>query len=382
MKTWSQVIVVLTVLLWCSRGYPHQVPNSVVNFDFGAQTVRAELLMPLSELRDALGELRGVDTAKQAVEHDVALIAYVLKHVSAASVDGSPWTIEVTSIGATSFDAHEYLNVVLALKPPEHGSARQFVWHDDAITHEVRNHFIMLVARSDFATGLIGADAQFIAVLQHPMTTFTIDRGAPQAGAGFRAAFQLGVAHIVQGTDHLLFLLTLLLPASLVAVNKHWQGRRTLSSALRQLVAVVTAFTMGHSVALAGSVAYAWQAPSQPIEILIAASILVSAIHASRPVFPGREPLIAGLFGVIHGLAFATALNNHVLDSSSKTFAILGFNLGIESVQILVILLAMPILYVTQPMRFSVPLRQALSILAGGIALFWIIGRLGFASIV
>jgi hypothetical protein len=138
---------------------------------------------------------------------------------------------------------------------------------------------------------------------------------------------------------------------------------------------------MGHSVALAGSVAYAWHVPAQPIEVLIAASILVSAIHALRPLFPGREPLIAGLFGVIHGLAFGTALNNHVLDLSSKAFAILGFNLGIESVQILVILLAMPILYLTQPMRFSVPLRQALSVLAGGIALFWIIGRLGFSSI-
>src|SRR6201999_1656522 len=101
----------------------------------------------------------------------------------------------------------------------------------------------------------------------------------------------------------------LLLPAPLVALAGRWRGRATMRRSLVHILGIVTAFTLGHSLTLALSGFGLVRLPSRPVEVLIAISILVSAIHAMRPLFPGREALIAASFGLVHGLAFASALN-------------------------------------------------------------------------
>jgi HupE / UreJ protein len=142
--------------------------------------------------------------------------------------------------------------------------------------------------------------------------------------SGFAGAFHLGVRHIAEGTDHLLFLLTLLLPAPLLAVANRWNGRATVRRSLNQIVRIVTAFTLGHTLTLALSGFGLVRLSSRPVEVLIAVSILVSAIHAIRPLFPGREAIIAASFGLIHGLAFASALNELESRAGTALSACLG----------------------------------------------------------
>jgi hypothetical protein len=358
----------------------HQVPNSVVDFDFGADLVRAELLMPASELRLAFRDAPVSDGPHATPGQDAALRAYVLQHVHANAPDGRPWNRAIDSVRVVQLEAHDYIDMVISMKPPPNMSAREFTWIDDAITHQVMNHFIMLVVRSDYDAGLIGQDSKLIGFLQHPKDTFTINRGIPSAGSGFRAAFELGVDHIAAGADHLLFLLTLLLPASLIAVNGRWQTRRLLAATLRRLAAIVTAFTIGHSLTLIGSVAFGWQVSSQPVEVLIAMSILVSAIHAWRPLFPGRESLVAGGFGLIHGLAFASALGSHVVDPSSKALTIVGFNLGIETFQIVIVAITVPLLCLLRPTGISVAVRRFGAAFAGTSAIVWGFERLDLGA--
>ncbi len=105
---------------------------------------------------------------------------------------------------------------------------------------------------------------------------------------------------------------------------------------------MVTAFTIGHSITLIGGAFFGWALPSRPVEVLIAISILVSAIHACRPLFPGREAWVAGGFGLVHGLAFATLIGRFGLEPLQKAQSILGFNLGIELVQLGVVLAILP----------------------------------------
>ena len=115
--------------------------------------------------------------------------------------------------------------------------------------------------------------------------------------------------HIAEGTDHLLFLLTLLLPAPLLASGGRWNRSAIIRQSLLHILGIVTAFTLGHSLTLALAGFGIVRTPSRPVEVLIATSILVLAIHALRPIFPGKEAAIAAFFGLIHGFAFASALS-------------------------------------------------------------------------
>jgi hypothetical protein len=161
-------------------------------------------------------------------------------------------------------------------------------------------------------------------------------------GLQLSSLFHLGMRHIAEGTDHLLFLLTLLLPAPLLAIGARWAAPATVRQSLLHILGIVTAFTIGHSLTLTLAAMNFVQVPSQPVEVLIALSILVSAVHALRPIFPGREAWTTAFFGLIHGLAFASTLDRLGLSRSNRVAGILSFNLGIETMQLLVVALLLP----------------------------------------
>jgi HupE / UreJ protein len=193
--------------------------------------------------------------------------------------------------------------------------------------------------------------------------------------SGFGAVFGLGMRHIAEGTDHLLFLLALILPAPLLAVNGRWGGTVRTRESLLRILRVVTAFTVGHSITLALAALGRLHVPSRPIELLIAMSILVSAAHAVRPLFPGREAAIAASFGLIHGLAFATALSDLGFGGGYRLVAILGFNFGVETMQLIVVAAIMPSLLLLSRTRAYTALRIGGALFAGSAAVGWIVER-------
>ena len=174
--------------------------------------------------------------------------------------------------------------------------------------------------------------------------------------------------HIAEGTDHLLFLLVLLFPAPLLVRNARWAGYSEIRPCLLKIAKIVTAFTVGHSLTLAAGAMNLIHVPSRPIEVLIAVSILVSAVHALRPVFPGREPVIAGCFGLVHGMAFATTLAGLGLGRWDRVASIFGFNLGIEAMQLVVVAIALPSLILLSRTRLYPSIRTAGALFAGAVA--------------
>ena len=204
----------------------------------------------------------------------------------------------------------------------------------------------------------------------------------PQPSHGWLSAvaagnlFQLGMHHIAEGTDHLLFLLVLLLPAPLLVYGSRWSGVATMRGSLLRILKIVTAFTIGHSITLALAALGFVHVPSRPIEVLIAVSILVSAIHALRPCFPGKEAWIAAFFGLIHGLAFAATLNQLGLARWDRIAGILSFNLGIETMQLVVVAATMPSLILMSRSRAYPALRVTGALFAGLASIGWITERL------
>ena len=155
---------------------------------------------------------------------------------------------------------------------------------------------------------------------------------APRGLAGtFAAYFLLGVAHIFEGADHLLFVFALV---PLVPDRRH-------------LVAVVTAFTLAHSLSLAAATLGWLVVPAPPVEAVVALSIMFLAAELARP--PGAPPtlsrrwpaLVAFAFGLLPGLGFARALLDIGLPKGEIPAALLAFNLGVEAGQLLFIALVL-----------------------------------------
>ncbi len=175
---------------------------------------------------------------------------------------------------------------------------------------------------------------------------------------GIESFFKLGLGHILGGYDHLLFLLALLLvPAS------GWA-----------LLRIITAFTLAHSVTLALSALQILQLPGALVEATIAASI---AYVAGENVFrrqPGRHRVVVTLiFGLVHGCGFGDILLTLGLPQGHRVAALLGFNLGVETGQILVVAALLPVLrWVARQPRGLVVLNTMSAMLSlGGLWLLW-----------
>jgi hydrogenase/urease accessory protein HupE len=174
-----------------------------------------------------------------------------------------------------------------------------------------------------------------------------------------------GMAHILTGWDHLAFVLCLCLLA---------RGRR--------LVLLVTLFTLGHSISLAGGF-YDWiRLPMPPVEAVIALSILFmarEAWHGGGDDAWQRQALITGSFGLLHGLGFATALSEMAVPAADRLLALLCFNLGVEAGQLLFVAAVLALLALAGD-RGGRLVRPAALLIAGAMAGFWLLQRLaGFA---
>lgn len=157
----------------------------------------------------------------------------------------------------------------------------------------------------------------------------------------FSIYLRLGFEHIsnLAGFDHILFLI------ALCAVYRIEQWR--------SIIILVTAFTIGHSVTLVLTSVGSLTIPSNIVEFLIPTTILLTAIHnvfgdgrSASPLKPGWNYLIALLFGFIHGMGFSNYFRALLMDDSSIAIPLLGFNLGIELGQLLVVLLVVGVAYV------------------------------------
>lgn len=384
-------LLLLTLLGWLATGaaQAHPMPNSVVLLDLHPAGVGAELQLPLGELQAAFGHDAARHPETLVAHLGPALGAYLQQHVRPSSPDGRPWTVAVQSLQVRAAEQiatgpYQELTARLWLAPPAGASPRAFRLSYDVILHQVATHVALVRVRRDWEMGRVGADEAPIEagvirldVVNNVIPPLDIRPAGGGWWAGFRGMVALGLRHIAEGTDHLLFLLALLLPAPLLLTKaRRWGrfggGRYSLGRLLR----VVTAFTAGHSLTLLAG-ALGWlRLPGQPVEILIAVSILVSAAHALRPLFAGREAWVAAGFGLVHGLAFAGTLAELHLPAGPMAVSILGFNLGIELMQLFVIALTMPWLLVLSRTPAYSAVRVAGALAAAGAALAWLAERI------
>ncbi|MDQ7017282.1 MAG: HupE/UreJ family protein [Gammaproteobacteria bacterium] len=192
-----------------------------------------------------------------------------------------------------------------------------------------------------------------------------------------KAYFPEGVWHIWIGYDHLLFLFTLILPVvARIRTAAKDQAHSTVHFFI-DTIKIVTAFTVAHSITLVSTSMQWLVLPGNWVEMAIAASITVAALHNIRPILPGSRWSIAFILGLIHGFGFANVLLDLGAEGSSFIGALLGFNLGIEFGQLWVVVgvfvLFMLLARLSLLSQKIVPIGSSLAAVMG---VYWLVQRI------
>lgn len=204
-----------------------------------------------------------------------------------------------------------------------------------------------------------------------------------QHGASISEFIRGGIWHIFEGTDHILFLLALLLPSVLRWEKGRWRPETTLRSVLLGVGGTATAFTFSHSLSLAAAVYGLLEPPSRIIEPLVALTVIAAAVNNIRRLWALPPAVMAFSFGIIHGFAFADTLTPLHLAAGDLVGALFGFNVGVEIGQLTIIAGFCTLAFPLRQWRGYVPVMlrggSLLTMLLGGI---WLVERVLGLSII
>jgi len=323
------------------------------------------LVLPLDDNRD------GAITWGELQRQIPNLASQVLSTLSITAISGeqtSPCTLQLDQLQASDHVDGTYASLQLrgecGVSPDGLEVDYQFLFHKDP------NHHGLLRLQQD--------GSELTATFSNSQRQQRILTDNISRWQSFQGFVGQGVHHILIGYDHILFLLTLLFPAVLVWRRGGWQPAPSMTKALGQTLAIVTAFTLTHSLTLGLATLGIISLPSWLVESAIAATVAVGAVANLLPRFFPKRWVMAFVFGLIHGLGFASVLGDLGLTDSGILFPLVGFNLGVELGQAAIVLIFVPIAYLLRQTHFYqrifVPVGSLAIMLMAGV---WLIERLG-----
>lgn len=192
--------------------------------------------------------------------------------------------------------------------------------------------------------------------------------------------FKEGMWHIWLGFDHVLFLVALLLPAVYLTSKEGHEPR--FADVLRQVVRIVTAFTLAHSITLVLTAFDVVRLPSPLVESVIALSVIIAALNNIKNILGRHVVTVTFMFGLIHGVGFAGALAELGLPNDAKAVALLAFNVGVEAGQFAIVAAVLPLIFWWR--RHPIYFRRVLpagSLLIAVVAAVWLFERVTGTSL-
>ena len=359
-------ILLFTILLFLSlTASAHKPSDSYLNLDLTGSTLTGQWDIALRDLEYALGidsNGDGLITWGEVRTRLMAIANYALARLQ-VQADTTSCTIQFTQqlLDQHSDGAYTVLRLVSDCPATESLSLNYQLFFDLDPSHR---GLLNITYPSGIQTAVLSPEQSFIQLTPRSWWRSFIEY------------WQEGVWHIWIGFDHILFLLTLLLPAVLWRENGRWRKVETLRPALWDVVAIVTAFTVAHSITLSLAV-LGWVAlPSRWVESAIAATVVLAALNNLYPLIQGRRWLLAFCLGLVHGFGFANVLVDLGLPGNTLALALLGFNLGVESGQLAIVSVFIPLAFILRGSWFY---RQALLPLGSSamamIALVWLLER-------
>jgi hypothetical protein len=359
----------LLALLYCVAAHAHVASTGFLAIDAAGDQLRGSIELAVRDVELAVGadvDGDGRITWGELKRAYPRLTGYAADHLSLES-NGSLCRLQFGNLKVHARIDGNYAWLPFAARCPAGPLRSLTVTYRflDGIDPSHRG-LLTLSAGGQVATAVLGGST--------PISTVTLKQSA-----WWRATcdyFAAGVWHIWSGIDHLLFLLSLLLPAVLLRRGHRWEPVSTARPAFFSVLKTVTAFTLAHSITLSLAALDVVHLPSRLTESVIAASIIVAALNNIFPLVTEARARIAFAFGLLHGFGFASVLSEMGLPAGARIISLVAFNAGIEAGQLAVVVLVMPLVYL---LRRRVLYRNALLPWGSGaiaaLALLWFIQR-------
>ena len=343
----------------------HVTSTSYLTLELGGGQVQGEWEIAVRDIEYVLRLDRARFPPEAAVPLE-ALAGYALPRLTLRA-DGRDVPAEILDASVGLRDGVPHALFTLAAPWPE--AARLEIDYRLFVVDEDPNHRALFSVTSGEMThtGVLEKDS--------PLRRLTLRE--PSLRATFADFLHQGVWHIWLGFDHVAFLLALLLPSVLVRTASGWEvagnGRRVLAEVLR----VVTAFTVAHSVTLVLATLGLVRLPGSIVEPAIAVSVLWAAAANLRPTSRVHGWPAAFAFGLLHGFGFAGALQELELPARHLGWALLAFNVGVELGQLALVTAFVPLAfawrergwYQTRVLRYG-------SLMIAVLAVIWLGQRL------
>jgi hypothetical protein len=353
---------------WVAETHAHAVSTSFLEAQTGAEgsvALRWDLSvhdLVWSVFIDA--DYDGQATWQEILDARAAIDGAVLSQLQVSRGD-APCALRVEDLALAQRAEQNYLSLALRAECPRAG--RLQIGGPLFMTGDSSQRVLLSVSHGG---------EPFTGVLSGTSPTWL----EPEQGSSWASFVRFvgeGVWHVLIGYDHIAFILLLLLPSVLRPVEGRWRGASGAGQVTRDIVTIVTGFTIAHSVTLALAATGTVVLPSKPIEIAIAASIAVAALVNLLPRLASlRLPLALG-FGLVHGFGFANVLGELDRGGSSLLPLLGGFNIGVELAQLAIVALVLPLIYLARGTRWYaggvLPLG---SCALGAAGLVWLIQRI------
>lgn len=350
---------VLLLLLACAGpALAHKGSDSYLELAFDGLQVQGRWDIALGDLDDVTGldaDGDGDITWGEVRTRHAQLAAYALQRL-AVSQGGAACDLAAPALAIATHTDGAYASFTLAGRCAASGAI------------EVRYGLLFDVDPRHRGLARIERDGEVRSVILSPEQPSLALRGADGGLLRTLLAFgRDGVHHILTGYDHLLFLMALLLPVVVTRRGPRWAI---------EVVAVVTAFTVAHSITLSLGALRLVSLPGRWVETAIAATVLLAALDNLVPFLPRRRWLVAFAFGLVHGLGFASVLQEMDLPAHALVASLLGFNLGVEAGQLAVVAIAVPLLLLLARRWHRAGLAAGVASAAiAALAIAWIVER-------
>lgn len=334
----------------------------------------------------------GLNLNPELIEEEVnAAEGQIIQHFSnrfSISSNSQAYNIEYTDLQILALD-DEADNIQVYFELKNLGEIPDLLNINFAPFFEKSNlHRTLLIVEHNWKAGIINNHMQPSDIFTPGDTEKVLSLTDSSLWNGFLAMIKLGMWHIWIGLDHILFLVALILPSVVrrrngelkVEVvdnnNSNWLPVAKFKPAFLYILGIVTSFTVAHSITLAIAALGVINLPSRYVESIIAFSIALAAFHNIRPIFKTKEWIIAFAFGLFHGFGFASVLGEKGLAGEFISLSLLGFNVGVEIGQVLIVAGIFPILFFLRKLKAYPGILTYGSVLLILISLHWVVERL------